>query len=126
VDEHPVDAAEREVREETGLECSVVGFIGIWMDGYGPGGPGLPDVSTLNIYYHAELDGPDVARPDPAEVAEVKWFGPDELPRPEDTAFPSQQVPVLQAWRQAMAGGLARRTEMVDRLPAARPRPGPA
>jgi len=113
--EHPIDAAIREIGEETGLKADVTGFIGIWMDTYGVPGPGQAEVSTLNIYYHARLAGPNEPRPDPAEVAEVAWFGPEQLPSPEQIAFPCQQVPVLEAWRQSMLSGLSGSTDLVDR-----------
>lgn len=128
--EHPVRTAIREVREETGLDIAVVGFIGIWMDTYLPAGPGLPDVATLNIYYHADLVGPAHPSPDPAEVDEVRWFAPGQLPGRASLAFPDQQGPVLGTWAEGMARNLPRATAMpdldwawpIDR-PSARPRP---
>lgn len=113
--EHPIEAAVREVKEESGLDARVTGFVGIWMDTYGRPGPGLPEVVTLNIYYHADLAGPNEPHPDPVEVSEVGWFAPGQLPTPQNTAFPRQQVPVLEAWRQSMVKGLPRSTDLIDR-----------
>lgn len=112
--EHPIDAAVREVKEETGLAVAVIGFIGIWMDSYLPAAPGLPDVSTLNIYYHADVAGPHRSAPDPAEVEEVGWFSPHELPSADILAFPDQQAPVLEAWKQTVMNGRSRVTPMPD------------
>ncbi len=103
------------MREETGLHIVVTGFIGIWMDTYGVSGPSQPEVVTLNIYYHADMIGPNEPRPDPVEVAEVAWFGPGQLPPPDQVAFPAQQLPVLELWRQAVLKGLPRSTDFVDR-----------
>lgn len=74
----------------------------------------MPEVATLNIYYHADLAGPLEPHPDPVEVSEVRWFGPDDLPPPEAIAFPSQQVPVLDIWRRAIMSGSSRQTALVD------------
>jgi ADP-ribose pyrophosphatase YjhB (NUDIX family) len=112
--EHPIDAAVREVREETGLDVAVVGFVGIWMDTYGAAGANLPEVTTLNIYYHADLTGPPAPRPDPAEVEEVEWFAPGRLPPGDHIAFPAQQIPVLGVWEQTLLSGASRRTPLPD------------
>jgi 8-oxo-dGTP diphosphatase len=50
VDEHPMQAAVREAKEESGLEVEVTGFLGLWLDRYPD--PDQPAV-TLNAYYHA-------------------------------------------------------------------------
>ena len=112
--EHPIDAAIREVREETGLDVTVVGFVGIWMDTYGRAGPNLPEVGTLNIYYHADLAGPARGRPDPTEVSEMAWFSPGRLPAAGQIAFPAQQVPVLATWEQTVRSGTSRRSALPD------------
>jgi 8-oxo-dGTP diphosphatase len=122
--EHPIATAVREVREETGMAVTVVGFIGMWMDSYLPPAPGLPDVVTLNIYYHADPEGPPEASPDPAEVDEVRWFGPYELPKRDNLAFPDQQGPVLGTWAATVTQGLPRLTALPDAAagPLLRPR----
>jgi len=102
--EHPAHAAEREVREETGLVVRVGDILGMWIDTYAPEGPEADKV-TLNIYFHAVVEGPAEERTDPNEVAEIGWFAPDELP--EDVAFPGHIPEVLRAWRES-AGGVHR------------------
>ena len=97
--EHPADAAVREAREETGLVVRVTGILGMWIDTYAPEGPEADKV-TLNIYFHATPETAAEARTDPNEVAEIAWFGPDEVP--EDLAFPGHLPAVLRAWRQAV------------------------
>jgi ADP-ribose pyrophosphatase YjhB (NUDIX family) len=101
-DEHPMTAAAREAREETGFEVEVTGFIGMWLDRYpDPSDPAFPKI-TLNAYYHGRA-GAQVGEPDPHETAELRWFDPDDLPA--DVAFPAQAHPVLAAWRQAVKNG---------------------
>ena len=117
--EHPADAAAREVREETGLAVRVGGILGMWIDTYAPEGPGADKV-TLNIYFHATAESSGEARTDPNEVAEIGWFGPDELPL--EVAFPGHIPAVLRAWRESLEeprrplslhGGAARGVEPV-------------
>jgi ADP-ribose pyrophosphatase YjhB (NUDIX family) len=91
--EHPLDGLRRELREETGLEIEPVDFVGVWMDHYGGDSTAQ---ATLNLYWTARVVS---GQPVPADdVSELAWFGPDELPPPEETAF--ENVPkVLAAWR---------------------------
>lgn len=91
--EHPLDGLRRELREEAGVEIEPVELLGIWMDWYGDG----PDANaTLNLYWTARITA---GMPRPADdVAELRWFPPDELPRPDEIAFPNT-VEVLAAWR---------------------------
>ncbi len=93
--EHPRDAAVREAREETGLEVAAGDFVGIWLDDYGDTGE-----VTLNCYYRCRVTG-GFERPQPSEVAELRWFDPGELP-PDGLAFPEHAGLVLDAW---LAGG---------------------
>lgn len=90
--EHPADAAVRELREETGLEAETTGLVGMWIDDYGDTG----DV-TLNVYFAARVTGGSES-PDPDEVAELRWFAPDELPGDAELAFPEHERLVLDAW----------------------------
>ena len=98
-EEHPIDCAVREAREETGIAVEVTGYLGMWIDRYPS--PDDPDhVVTLNAYYHATA-GAEVGAPDPHETAETAWFAPEELP---DVAF-AHAPAVLAAWREAVRVG---------------------
>jgi len=85
-DEHPAEAAIREVREETGLEIELTGLLGLWMDEYS----GTP---TLNIFYLARPLSRELRVGDDADGA--AWFSPRALPR--RIAFASG-VSALTAW----------------------------
>jgi ADP-ribose pyrophosphatase YjhB (NUDIX family) len=97
--EHPEATAAREVREETGLVIGELALLGIWMDRYGTHDP--PE-TTMNIYYLATTADPGAARTS-AEVAEVRWFGPDELPA--DLAFTAHSRTVLDRWVATTTAG---------------------
>jgi ADP-ribose pyrophosphatase YjhB (NUDIX family) len=105
-DEHPIRTAEREVREETGVEVRVTGYLGMWLDSYGDEPDPRRRKTTLNVYYHAVPRSPDAAMRfsiDPKEILEVAWFAPDALPEP--LAFPVQTGPVVRRWREALRAG---------------------
>jgi 8-oxo-dGTP pyrophosphatase MutT (NUDIX family) len=79
--EAPVDALRREVREELGIDLAIQGVIG----SYGgpdlivdyPNGDRVAYVTTA--YLCRPLGLPHVAEPD--EIAELAWFGLDEVLR---------------------------------------------
>lgn len=78
--EHPIETAEREALEETGLRIRVTGYLGVWVDEYADE-LGLEETEIINVaYYLAEPLADDEAKPDPQEVSEVRWFAWDELP----------------------------------------------
>jgi 8-oxo-dGTP diphosphatase len=93
--EHPEDGIRREILEETGLRCEPVRFLGAWMDVYGS----APDAAaTLNLYWTMRIvSGTPVAADD---VAELRWFAPDELPPGDELAF-AVVADALRAWRTA-------------------------
>ena len=85
-DEHPADAAIREVREETGLEIELTAFLGMWVDDY-------EGRTTLNVHYLARpLSRRLVLGSDAGGAA---WFAPNALP--EHTAF-NNTAQALAAW----------------------------
>ena len=72
--ETPEEGAVRELREETGADIELTGFLAHLVDTYGDGGD-----ATLNCVFRARLVGdPVLTAAD--DVAELRWFGPDELP----------------------------------------------
>ncbi len=93
-EEHPEEAAKREVREETGLAVRLGSLLGVWMDRY-------EGRSVLNFYYRA---APSRGRLRPGDdAADLDWFGPDELPR--RIAYPGHAPAVLAARRAAVLRG---------------------
>jgi ADP-ribose pyrophosphatase YjhB (NUDIX family) len=90
--EHPLDGLRRELLEETSLQIEPEELMGIWMDWYGDG-PGAN--ATLNLYWTARVAGGDPVAAD--DVAELRWFAPDELPSSTEIAF-SNTIEVLEAW----------------------------
>jgi 8-oxo-dGTP diphosphatase len=74
--EHPLDTAQREVLEETGLTLHSMSFLGMWIDTYGNEDP--PEI-TLNVYYLGRTRHPEQTRTSD-ETAEIRWFTPDNIP----------------------------------------------
>ncbi|CAN5351026.1 hypothetical protein BH20ACT13_BH20ACT13_24200 [soil metagenome] len=97
VGEHPIETAEREVLEETGLRVEVDSYLGVWVDTYADD-PGEPGATVINVaYYRATSVGGDESAFDKAEVSELRWFAWDELP--PDLAPPGTLAAVLAAVR---------------------------
>lgn len=92
------EALRRELDEELGIEALVGVAAWVVADTYGAEG-----VPTLNIFYLSQIVRGEPAPAD--DVAEVAWFGADELPPPSEIAFPCVRE-VLARWRdgQAQAG----------------------
>jgi len=84
--EAPLDGLRREFREETGLEIEPVRLLRIDIEPYG-------GRHVFSVTWLVSGDGEPVAADD---VAELRWFAPDELP---DMAFPGQNL-VLAAWAE--------------------------
>jgi ADP-ribose pyrophosphatase YjhB (NUDIX family) len=90
--EHPLDAVRREVEEETGVGFEPDDLLGIWMGRYGG-----EDRATLNLFWTGRLAA---GTPLPADdVAELRWFEPNELPPADELAFEGLVATVLAAWR---------------------------
>lgn len=72
--EHAADAAVREVHEEVGLAVELVGPPGVVID---------PVPQRVDVVFRARpLPGADLdtLRPRSAEISDVAWFSPTELP----------------------------------------------
>ena len=80
-DEHPEDAARREIKEELGVEVELTGLIGIFMDRYGDSGDW-----TINLHYSGRIKGVEIKPAD--DIDGYEWFSIDRLPK---VAFASGQ-----------------------------------
>lgn len=90
--EEPLETLRREMEEETGLEIEPTEFLGGFADRYGDGG-----IYTVNLYWTVRIVS---GEPSPSDdVAELRWFRPDELPAEDEFAF-SNSVEVLELWRE--------------------------
>lgn len=94
-DEHPEEAARREVREETGLEIRITGLVGVYPSQYGDSGQ-----RTLDLIYLAEVVAGEERPGD--DAAAIGWFAPDELP--DRVAFDSGPAS-LRDWRRSLEDG---------------------
>ena len=89
LDETAEEALAREVTEEVGVGIRLHGVLGVFREVGGSYGP------TLNVHFRATASG----EPRPAsEVSEVGWFGPHELPPPEEFAF-QNDLAALERWK---------------------------
>lgn len=98
--EHPAAAAEREIREETGLQARVTRLLGIWLDAYADD-PLDPEADWISVaYYLAEPVGDRrLTRLDSREVAEAGWFRLEEPPEP---LVPGGTLPAVLAAARAL------------------------
>jgi 8-oxo-dGTP diphosphatase len=80
--ETPAACAARETHEETGVRVMNVEFVAITNDI-------LDDVDKhyVTIWMRAEPETTDARIGDAAEIAEVGWFAPEELPGPRHKFF---------------------------------------
>jgi 8-oxo-dGTP diphosphatase len=88
IDEGPVQAALRELTEETGLIGRVTSLVNAYLVATDPRGP------IIMILYRAQVVGGELKAGDDAE--EVGFFAPDELPT--NLAFASTRRALLR-WR---------------------------
>jgi 8-oxo-dGTP diphosphatase len=87
--EHPLAALERELLEETGLVVEPLEFLGIWMQPY------EHRIVLCLTWLARPVGGVEAAGDD---LIELRWFGPDELPAPDELAFETY-VEILSLWR---------------------------
>ncbi|MEP7311926.1 MAG: NUDIX domain-containing protein [Pseudomonadota bacterium] len=80
--ESPAACAARETAEETGVAVTDVHFVAVTNDV-------LDDVGKhyVTIWMRGEATQTETAIGDSAEIAEVGWFAPQELPRPLHAFF---------------------------------------
>ena len=90
-DEQPLDALRRELREELGLEIEPLEFVAAVGDRYGD-----EERATLNLCWTARVVGGELDLSE--ELAEARWFAPDELPEGDELAFPNC-AELLAAWK---------------------------
>jgi ADP-ribose pyrophosphatase YjhB (NUDIX family) len=99
--EAPLETLRRELDEEAGVEIAPDAFLGGFPDRYGEDG-----IFTMNLYWTARIVS---GEPEPADdVAELVWFGPEELPPRDEFAF-GNSVEVLDAWRKRVRSEASRR-----------------
>jgi ADP-ribose pyrophosphatase YjhB (NUDIX family) len=91
--EHPLDGLRRELLEETGLELESAVFVDAWLDPY-------EGRTVLGLSYDVVAGPGDPLAAD--DVAELRWFGPGELPGGDEFAFPSHPT-VVGLWRDKHA-----------------------
>ena len=96
-DEDPRDGVRRELAEETGLALEPYAFFDVFVDRYGDGHDAQ---HTLNLYWLCRVVA---GTPAPADdVAELRWFAPEELPPAGELAFRNNAA-VLSRWREQHA-----------------------
>ena len=80
--ERPEETARRETREETGVECELTGVLHTRLMEIDLGAPELLPVPVVEFTGRpvggAELASDEIE--DHGEIADLDWFGPDELP----------------------------------------------
>lgn len=80
--EHPAHAVVRDIREETGLEISVVDLVGIYRltGDNGATDDELPDV--LVHIFRGQVAGGEALVNAPGRICRCGWYAPDEIPEP--------------------------------------------
>jgi len=72
--EHPATAAIREVREELGIDVTLTGLVGIYLEQSARG-------ESLQVTVFAGTTDAATCTPDPAEVMDWAWFAPADVPQ---------------------------------------------
>ena len=95
--EDPRDGLRRELHEEASLDVEPLEFFDVVVDRYGE----AHDAPwTLNLYWICRVRS---GTPTPADdVAELRWFAPDELPPAGELAF-RNNAKVISRWRDEHA-----------------------
>lgn len=88
--EAPWEAVGRELREECGITVRPRAVVGLFFARDEPG-------AGLNLVWACDWIGGEL-RPQPGEIAEIGWFGEQELPEP---MLPARRPAVLAALRGA-------------------------
>jgi len=98
-------AARREVREETGIEIEITGFL----TSAGGGRPTDQWISWTFVFFYARMTGGHLVADDDAD--RVEFFAPDALP--ENIAFRSNQK-ALRQWQEDREAGVWQALGMTD------------
>jgi ADP-ribose pyrophosphatase YjhB (NUDIX family) len=109
--EHPILAAEREVREETGVQARVVGYLGTWVTPYADEGEEADEYVSVQ-YYTAVPTAGLALEAHPAEVSELAWFPLDAVPA---GLAPAAVLPAALAALRAALRGPGLETALPDR-----------
>jgi 8-oxo-dGTP diphosphatase len=78
--ESPMHAAVRDIREETGLETSVIDLVGIYQLTGDTCGENMPD--ALVHVFRAQIDGGEPIINSPGRISRLSWHDADSLPQP--------------------------------------------
>jgi ADP-ribose pyrophosphatase YjhB (NUDIX family) len=78
-DESPINAAIRDIREETGMETEVVDLVGLYQLTGDTCGEDLPDV--LMHVFRGRCEGEATVNA-PGRISRVSWHDPTDLPEP--------------------------------------------
>lgn len=89
--ERPEDGLRREILEETGFEARIGDFIGVYHNAY---------KDDLILAFAAGIVGGSQKAPH-AEIAEIAWFNPADLPQPM-TANTRQRIADAKAGRRGV------------------------